>query len=147
MKLNSILKRTLEKITAKASKTPANGVKVGLYGFMFSESSEFQMDDTSDIHKVAAEVRRRYGCRAYGFRRCYYLHGRQDFVDKGWVFLGGTVRTANEVMIANDPSEHTLRINIKCNDMKAVIYLASGQVFVFNPDKDILLDDTRSKGN
>lgn len=131
----------LSSIVAAANSTPAHGVEVGLYGFFFSESSEFPMDDTSDIFEVAKEVVKRYGDRAYGFRRCYYLHGVQHFVDEGWAFLSGKVRTASEVLSGTSPRERILRDNVKINGMRAVIDLLGGRVFPFDPQKDVIIQD------
>ena len=100
------------------------------------------MDNTSDINATARIVKEKYGDRAYGFRRCYYLHGQKHFIDKGWIFMLGKVRTAEEVGRDNLPDERTLRENIICNDMKAVISFR-GRVFEFHPDKDVLLSMTK----
>ena len=134
----------LEKLIEDANVKPVHGVTVGMFGFMVSESSEFPMDDTSDIYAVATLVKEKYGNRAYGFRRCYYLHGQKHFVDKGWVFIQGKMRTAKEVMSDNLPDERILRENVHDNGMEAVISFG-GQTFEFKIGKDMILNTTKGE--
>lgn len=136
----SILSELTAKAVSNANTTPIHGVMVALYGFIVSDSDEFRMADTSNVRKVAKKVAEKYGGRAYGFRRCFYLKGKQHFIDKGWVYLNGTVRTAKDVLAGNDPSEQILRNNVRINGMKAVIEIGRS-AFQFDPNKDLVINN------
>ena len=132
----------LEQLIKQANSTPVTGVYVGLFGAFFSETDEFQFDtDKCDINTIAKEVRKRYGKMAFGFRRCYYLHGEQKFRDEGWIYLSGDIESKDEVFKKNLPKEDILRNNMKFNDVPAVIRM-EGHVFPFN-QKDKLLSQVK----
>lgn len=128
----------LDKVIKEANSTPVYGVQVGLLGSFFSDEDEFPISDISNLLAVAKEVEEKYGIRAYGFRRCYYLRGKKHFLDDGWVFFRGTVRTAAQVLAETSPSEQILRDNVRWNHMSAVINTA-GRTFPFTLGKDIIL--------
>ena len=128
----------LEKLIKQANSTPITGVYVGLFGTFFSETDEFPFDtDKRDVNAIAKEVRKRYGKMAFGFRRCYYLHGEQKFRDKGWIYLSGDIESKDEVFKKNLPNEDILRNNMKFNDVPAVIRM-EGHVFPFNKEDKLL---------
>ena len=128
----------MSKLIEESNSTPVYGVLVGLFGFFVSDMDEFQMDDTSDLYKVSDAVMSRYGHRAFGFRRCFYLHGKQHFTDAGWVYLHGKIRTADEILNSDNPSERILRENVRINGIKSVID-TGGRTFPFDPEKDVIL--------
>ena len=128
----------LEQLIKQANSTPITGVYVGLFGAFFSETDEFQFDtEKRDVNAIAKEVRRRYGKMAFGFRRCYYLHGKQKFSDKGWIYLSGDVESKEDVFKKNLPNEDILRRNMEFNDIQAIIRMA-GHAFPFNKEDKLL---------
>ena len=133
--MSAILNSLMRKMNLK----PVTCVMVGLFGTFFSEEDEFEFDTANTtLVDVAKEVRKRYGDGAFGFRRCYYLHGEQHFTDKGWVYLSGEINRKDDVFARNLESESILRGNMEYNHINAVLK-TNGRFFPFAKD-DIVLD-------
>jgi len=129
----------LDDLIKSANNVPITGVVVGLFGAFVSEYDEFKFDTSHHtISEVAKEVKKRYGDGVFGFRRCYYIHGKQHFHDKGWVYLSGKVELKNDIFDRNLPDEKILRSNMECNNLAAIIKVR-GRAFPFNKD-DIVLN-------
>lgn len=85
-----------------------------------------KIDDLAAICKM---VRRRYGSRAFCFRR-HRPGDEGDFLDPGWIYIcGGEVETADEILSRDDPKEEVLRSNVRLNGIEAVLRTADGHAF------------------
>ncbi len=101
-------------------------------GTFVSETSVLPME-TEDPKEAVARwntITERYGAKPYAFQLFTQLH--HDDVDdfkcrpkelrrSGMYFLGGTIRTAEEILAGTDPKEDILRSNVRCNDISAVV--------------------------
>lgn len=105
--------------------------------------------DSWDVEKAIAmsrEVLERYNARPFGFR--FITRSRSpDDLDSSisarsfFYWLGGTVRTAEQVLAGTDPSEDILRSNVRINGFKRIIENGNSwkHTSVLNDD-DIVLD-------
>lgn len=85
--------------------------------------------DSWDIKKaceMATAIKERHGATPYGFK--FITRSRNDddldssiSASSHMYFLGGNVRTIEEVEAQNNPDESILRSNMKCNGIKRVI--------------------------
>lgn len=95
---------------------------------------------------MATDISERHGARPYGFR--FVTRGRNDdeldskiLNRSGIYYLGGTVRTADEVLAGTDPKEETLRFNVRVNEIKRVIVNDNSWRFTAGlNDDDVVLD-------
>lgn len=101
-------------------------------GTLFAETSVMPME-TEDPKEAVAKWRNiteRYGAKPYAFQ--LYTNLEHDDVDgfkcrpkevrrSGYYFLGGTIRTAAEVLAGTDEKEDILRSNVRCNEITAVV--------------------------
>ena len=76
--------------------------------------------------KMARGIVERHSAKPFGFRFTTRARGDNDLdskvVDKsGMYYLGGTIRTADEILAGTDPKEDTLRFNVRVNGIKRVI--------------------------
>lgn len=76
--------------------------------------------DTDEAMKMAAGIKERYGATPYGFS--FTTRGRTDdeldshvTAKSGMYYIGGIVETLEEVEARNNPDEHILRSNMRCN--------------------------------
>lgn len=131
-----------ENLIKKHNTSKLYGVEVAFPGLIVSETADLAIPEDVDpesVNDVAALVTKEYQDRPFGFRRYYYLKGKQTFIDKGWNYFGGLVRTAKEVLAGTDPREGILRSNVKSNKLKAVVTTRHKQTMEFDPDKDRLI--------
>jgi hypothetical protein len=76
---------------------------------------------------MAMDIKERYGATPYGFYFTTRERGPDDFDSKevgrspGIYYLGGTIRTAEEVLAGDDPSESILRSNVRLNGFKRIL--------------------------
>lgn len=109
-------------------------------------SEEIDSWDVDTAVKMAGEIVERYSARPYAFR--FTTRGRRDdefepkIIDKsGIYYLGGTVRTAEEVLSGTDPDEEILRTNVKINGYKRIITNTNSWRFTGAlHDDDVVLD-------
>lgn len=101
-------------------------------GTLFAETSVLPME-TEDPKEAVAKWRNiseRYGAKPYAFQ--LFTNLEHDDVDgfkcrpkeirrSGYYFLGGTIRTAAEVLAGTDEKESILRSNVRCNEISAVV--------------------------
>lgn len=127
----------LDSLLREANTTPVHGVFVGIYGLLVQETDEFQMDGTDDTAKTAAEVRKRYGKRAFGFRRCHYLHGGLVFDDAGWIYIGGRIETLAHLESLRRDDDLILIGNMRSNGFDRVIF-TGGHAFPLYPEDVII---------
>ena len=129
--------------------SPIERIHVGLLGTPCNQTTEFTFDfynlSTHDLvtdSEIADEVSHRYGTTAFGFRRCVYMDGRKTFLDKGWIFLSGKIKTAEEVFKDDRPDWEILRQNLRNNDIPAVIIIGK-RILPFRKDDDVVneIDD------
>ena len=99
--------------------SPIERIYVGLFGTLTSQTTEFTFDLYNHVthslvtdSEIADEVTHRYGATAFAFRRCVYMEGRKTFLDKGWIFLSGKIKTAEEILSDDRPDWNILRQNI-----------------------------------
>jgi hypothetical protein len=76
--------------------------------------------DVDDAVAMSAMIEERHGARPYGFRFTTRGRGPDDLDSKAIAtspmhYLGGKVETLAEVEARNDPSEETLRWNMRTN--------------------------------
>lgn len=104
--------------------------------------------NVDDAVKMAADICERHGARPYGFQ--FTTRGRTEdelgsrvLERSGIYYLGGTVRTATEVLAGTDPDERILRHNVKGGDFKRVIVNNNSWKFTAQlDDGDVVLDVT-----
>lgn len=95
---------------------------------------------------MAADVCERYNARPYGFQFSTRARGDDDLdskvVDRSPTYwLGGTVRTAEEILAGTDPDEATLRLNVRRNGIKRIIVNDNSWRFTSElKDDDVVLD-------
>lgn len=92
-------------------------------GTLVSETTSYEIDSW-DVDKAVAkskDVKERYNARPYGFR--FVTRSRSDdeldskqTASSNMYYLGGTVRTREEVLAGTDPRESILRSNIMNNE-------------------------------
>lgn len=102
-------------------------------GTFVAEMSEKPIDawDTDAALRMAGEVTERYNARPYGFR--FTTRGRTaDELDSRVIaqspmyFFGVKVETLEEVEARDDPKEHILRQNMRCNGFDRIIRTTAG---------------------
>ena len=95
----------------------------------FVAETDLHKVDSRDVGKaieLARDIKQRYGARPYGFR--FLTRGRQENeldakeIDRGnMYYLGGIVRTIEQVRAANDPSERILLSNMERNGWARIV--------------------------
>lgn len=119
-------------------------------GTFFSETSRKEIAgwDVEAATAMAVEIVERHGARPYGFRFVTRSRGPDDLdardTDRSPVYyLGGTIRTADEVLSGTDPKEEILRSNVRSNNVKRIIVNDNSWRFtaILNDD-DVVLDFT-----
>ena len=97
-------------------------------GTFVAEDRSLPIDswDVDRAQEMAADIVERHGARPYGFY--FSTRGRtaddldsRELARSPMYYLGGTVRTLDEVRAANDPSERTLLSNMEGNGYDRVI--------------------------
>lgn len=117
-------------------------------GTFVSECNTMQIDawDVEKAKELARGVTQRYNARPYGFR--FITRSRADdeldskiTAKSGVYYLGGKIETLADVEARNDPTERTLRDNMRINNIGRVIVNTNSWRFTgpFNDD-DVLLD-------
>jgi hypothetical protein len=97
-------------------------------GTFFSETDSHKVEgwDVEAAVAKSAEINQRHGAKPYGFRFSTRSRTPDDLDAKetrasGFYYLGGTIRTYEQVVKDNKPSERTLRSNMKINEYKKII--------------------------
>lgn len=96
--------------------------------------------------RMAGEICERHNARPYGFR--FITRGRKDddldskVIDRsGIYYLGGKIRTAEEVLAGTDPKERILRSNVERNSIKRIVENNNSWLFTAPlNDDDVVLD-------
>jgi hypothetical protein len=116
-------------------------------GTFFPESTTQEINawDMEEAVKRARAVKERYGATPYSFhfttrsREDHELDAKETARSCNY-FLGGTVRTAEEVLAGTDPKEETLRWNVKHNGIKRVLVNTNSyRVTLEVKDEDVVL--------
>jgi len=132
-----------QKIIAKANSVKQPMLEINFPGILFCEGEDIEITQAqyADVNALVKLIRKRCGKEHMPvyFKRFYFLHGKKRYEDKANYFLGGTVRTAEQVNTANLPEESTLRSNIRLNNYKAVIKTPYGNTMPFDPDVDQII--------
>lgn len=118
-------------------------VLVGLHGFFVSETDEILIDKPNDLTYIAQSLKKAYNHNIpFGFKRFYKKDGNKTFIDHGWIYIDGKVKTLEEVLVQNDiDKEHEfLASNMKNNKMDAVIMFENGKAYPFDLKNDIRLE-------
>lgn len=97
-------------------------------GTFVAESTQSPIEswDVERAQDMAAEIVERYNARPYGFYFVTRGRGADDLDSReiersGTYFLGGKVRTVDDVRAANKPDERTLLSNMECNGYSRII--------------------------
>lgn len=96
--------------------------------------------------KRALEIVQRHNSKPFGFYFTTRERGEEDFEPKetaqsGMYFLGGTVRTYDEVVADNKPDEEILRSNMKWNNIDRIVTNTnSWKMTQPLKDQDVVLD-------
>jgi hypothetical protein len=96
--------------------------------------------------KMASSITERYDATPFGFRFSTRSRGPDDLDSKitaesPMYYLGGTVRTIDEVLSGTDPNEEILRCNVSGNKFKRILTNDnSWRVTVPLEDSDIVLE-------
>jgi len=97
-------------------------------GTLFSETSEKPIDswDVERACKMAEQIKERHGATPYGFRFSTRERKPNELDSKvtktsGMYYLGGVVRTAEEVLAGTSHDENILRSNVRNNGYKKII--------------------------
>jgi hypothetical protein len=122
-------------------------------GTMCSEETTKDVEswDTDLAMKMADSITERYGATPYGFYFTTRTRGLNDFDSKRsdiscTYYLGGDVRTYEQVCEQAKEDENILRLNMKCNGWKRVI--TNNNSYTWNDvlgDEDVVLDYTPPK--
>lgn len=117
-------------------------------GTFVSEATEKPIDswNVDAAVEMAKDICERHGARPYGFK--FTSRGRKDddldskVIDTSPVYyLGGTIRTAAEVLAGDDPKEDILRSNVRINKYKRIIVNDNSWRFTAAlGDDDVVLD-------
>ena len=91
-----------------------------------TDTKEINDWDVNVAKDMAKNINQRYGAKPYAFRFTTKERGPDDFDSKvvktsGMYFLGGRVRSIEEVILLNDPKEEILRWNMITNKYDRVI--------------------------
>jgi hypothetical protein len=117
----------------------------------FCSEETTQPIDSWDVDKaceMAHDVVERHAARPYAFAFSTRGRGPNDLDSKetarsATYYLGGSVRTAAEVLAGTDPKEDILRSNVRCNGYKRIITNNNSWQFVGAiMDNDVVLDWT-----
>ena len=117
-------------------------VLVGMHGFFVSETDEIGIDKPDDLEYIAESLKRNYtNASPFGFRRFYKRDGKKHFIDEGWIYIDGKVKTKEEVLVQNDVNDdhEILASNMKNNNIDAVIMFDNGKAYPFDMKTDMLL--------
>ena len=117
-------------------------------GTFFSEQTEKEIEDW-DVEKakvMAHSIEERHAATPYGFR--FITRERADdamypkeVAGSSFYYLGGEVRTYEEVVADNNPDEKILRENMKMNGFKKVITNKNSYTVTMPfEDDDVILD-------
>lgn len=116
---------------------------VGMHGFFFSETDVLRLDKPIDLAYSARQIVKEFSnSYPFGFKRFYTNGNDKVFIDKGWIYIDGKVKSLEEVLVENDISnKHDILVsNMKNNGMASVIAFNCGKTYEFNPTKDIRLE-------
>ena len=102
--------------------------------------------NVDDAVKGAFEIVERYGSRPFGFQ--FTTRGRSEAdldskeTDRSpMYYLGGVVRTADEVLAGTAPDEYILRANVEGSSIKRVLVNTNSWKFTTElKDDDVVLD-------
>ncbi len=97
-------------------------------GTFVSEETVQPIDswNVDDAVRMAADIVERHAARPYGFRFTTRARGDADLDSKvvdqsGVYYLGGTVRSREEVLAGTDPKEEILRSNVRNNGYLGIV--------------------------
>lgn len=97
-------------------------------GTFMAENTELPIEswDVERAQAMSAEIVERHGARPYGFYFVTRGRGAMDLDSRelkrsGTYFLGGTIRTVDEVRAARNPDERILLSNMECNGYDRVV--------------------------
>ncbi len=117
-------------------------------GTFFYETSEVAIDswDVEKAKGLARGITERYGAKPFRFK--FVTMGREDdeldsyqIAKSCFYYLGGVIRTLEEVKAENNPDEHILRGNMESNGWNRVITNTnSWKTTQYLNDDDIVLD-------
>lgn len=117
-------------------------------GTFVSEETEQPIDNWNieEAKERSRHIEERYGARPYGFQFTTHSRSEAELDSKETArspmyYLGGFVRTAEEMLTGKDSEEEILRKNVRTNEFKRIITNDNSWRFtgVLN-DGDIVLD-------
>ena len=119
-------------------------------GTFVSESTRKEIDswDVDKAQAMARDIVERHAAKPYGFRFLSRTRAGDELDSKvsamsGIYYLGGRLRTREEVIADNLPNEETLRCNMQSNNVERVIENNNSWKFTTEfTERDTLLDWT-----
>jgi len=117
-------------------------------GTFVSETSQKPIDslDVAVASEMARSIKERHNATPYGFQFVTRSRGPDDLdsheTARSHIYwLSGTVETADEILARDNPNEHILRANIRCNGFKRIITNTNSWKFTAPlNDDDVVLD-------
>lgn len=117
-------------------------------GTFAPETTERPIDswDPKVAMDMARTVRERYNATPFGFYFTTRTRGPNDLDSKVTAtshryYLGGTIRTAEDVLAGTDPAEDILRFNVRANHIKRLLVNDNSWRFTTElKDDDVVLD-------
>src|SRR6185312_13624743 len=122
-------------VARKATIESGRGPTISAHFVTFYSPGTFVSEDTTKpvdgwnvdaAVAMARSISERHGATPYGFRFSTRSRGTDDLDSKvtaqsNFYWLGGKVRTAEEVLAGTDPKEETLRANVRINHFKRIM--------------------------
>lgn len=112
-------------------------------GSFMAETDQQEIDswDVSKAVEMSKNITQRYGSHPYGFR--FITKGRNDndldsktIKSSGTYYIGGVIKTLEEIIAKNDPDNSILISNMKCNKWDAVVTVCNPYKWTQPLEKD-----------
>lgn len=122
-------------------------------GTFVAEATEKPIEswDTDTALAMMEDIKERHGATPYGFRFSTRARGETELDSKevalsGMYYVGGKVRTREEVEADNLPGESILRGNMRCNDYERIWQSTEGWAWSqpLRPDDTVLAPPDRA---
>lgn len=107
---------------------------------------EIEFWDVGLACEMAKSIKERHAAVPYAFRFITRSRGANDLdsrvtASSHLYYLGGVMRTREEVLAGDDPEERTLRFNVECNGIKRIIVNTNSWKFTGElRDDDVVLE-------
>ncbi len=137
-----------EKVAVDQLEVYKNVVVFSSPGTFVHETSEYEVEewDVDKAAEMARDIKERHGARPFGFmfKRIGRKTGELDAYTTAssvFYYLGGNIRTAEEVLAGDSPDESILRSNVRNNDIKRILVNNNSYRSTHSlDDDDVVLD-------